>query len=71
MAPRQSIGPDEVSIFIDQLEDPDKALAVTNNKVVGPWVQADCCQLELSCASVALFSLEAEGLVEAFGNIDI
>ena len=57
--------------LIHQLKDPYEALAVSNNKVVGPWVKANRSQLQLSGASITLLSLKTESLVKAFGNIDV
>ena len=58
-------------VLVDKLEDPYETLAITNYKVVGPRVQAESCQFQLPSASVALLSLEAEGLVEALRDIDV
>lgn len=58
-------------ILVNKLEDSDEALAITNYKVIGPGVQAQSCQLQVPSASVALLSLEAEGLVKALGDVDV
>jgi len=60
-----------MGILVDQLEDSDKALAITDYQIIRPRIQAQCCQLQLSSAPIALLSLETQSLIEALGHIDI
>ena len=52
-----------------ELEDSNIPLVVSHHNIIWPWIYADCCQKHIFGASVALFSLETQYLIEAFGNI--
>ena len=67
----QPVRGNKVGILVDQLEDSDESLAVADNQVVRPGVQANGGQFQGLGTSVALFPLETKGLVEAFSNINV
>ena len=48
-----------MGILIDELENTHKTLAVSDNNIVGLWIEANGSELELSCGSIALLSLES------------
>jgi hypothetical protein len=62
---------EQVSSLADKLEDSDEAFAISHHEVVGPRVEAQRCQKQVSSASVALLPLETQTLIKALGNIDV
>ena len=60
-----------MSILIDELEYSNKTFAISHHNIVRLWIKANGCKLELSSRSIALFSLECQGLIKALGDIDV
>lgn len=58
-------------IFLYKLKDSYKAFAISDDKIIGPWINTHSRQKQIFRASITLFPLEVKSLVKRFCNINV